>query len=283
MDYAGQTAATFPAAEDFQIGKGLLRESARARELTALTEHRPPRGQLRGVAFHFFCEVFFVPGEQAFGVAEDFFLGAAEEDDEDLGAIVLGACDEAFSTLDGEAALETVEVGGAVPEQHVGVFEQDGASIAVTERNHFLCGKVPDEGNAIGVVGDDGGVPRGGVLARQIEAVRVEEDRVFGAQATSAGVHARDEISIGSIGRIGECAGGVVCATDEHGAEEIEPSVAGARDETEFSRGLELVPDCDLHVALEASFGNDFHGGEELLCAGNGQGLVGIFFINGLA
>lgn len=198
-------------------------------------------------------------------------------------AVVFGAGYEAFSAFDGEAAFEAVEVGGAVPEEHVGVFQKDGASVAVAEGDHFLRGEVADERNAVGVVGDDGGIPRRRVLAGHVEAMGVEEYRVFGANACGAGVHAGNEIAIGSVGGVGEGARGIIRAADEHGAEEVEAAVAGAGDEAELCGGLELIPDGDLHPLLETSLGDDFHGGEEFLRAGEGKAFVGIFFIERLA
>jgi hypothetical protein len=192
---------------------------------------------------------------------------------------VLGAGDEAFSTFDGEAAFEAVEVGGAAPEEDVGVFQQDGAPIAVAEGDHLLRGEVADEWNAVGVVGDDGGIPRGRVLAGHVEAVGIEEERVFGAEAFGACVHAGDEFAVGSRGGVGESAGGVVRAAHEHGAKEVEPSVACAGDEAELCRRLELIPDRDLNLLLEAALGDDFHRGEEFLCAGDRKAVVGVFFV----
>ena len=59
--------------------------------------------------------------------------------------------------------------------------------------------------------------------------------------------------------------------------------MACAGDESELCGWLELIPDGDLHILLESALGDDFHRGEEFLCAGDRKALVGVFFIERLA
>ena len=196
--------------------------------------------------------------------------------------MVLGAGDEAFSALNGEATFETVEVGWAVPEEDVGVFQQDGASIAVVEGNHLPRGEVTDERDVVGVVGYDGGISCRRVLVWHIESVRVEEQRVFCAEPLSTSVHAGDEVAIGSLGGIGESAGGVVGAAHEHGAKQVEAAMTCAGDEPQLGWRLELVPDGNRHIPLQSTFGDDFHRREKFLSAGDGKAGIRIFFIERL-
>ena len=101
--------------------------------------------------------------------------------------------------------------------------------------------------------------------------------------AFSAGVHAGDEIPVGSVGAVGECAGGVVCAAHKHGSEEVESPVAGSGEQAEFGWWLKLVPDRDGDFLLESALGDNFHGGEKLLRAGDGKPEVCILFEEGFA
>ena len=115
---------------------------------------------------------FECPAHEFFGVGPDIG-GVGLENDDDDGATVEGAGgDEAAAGGVGGAGFHTVNVWEAL-EQLVGVLNQAGAAVIVSEGESFRPEITAKQGAAIGNPGSDSHIAGGGVLAGFGQAVGI--------------------------------------------------------------------------------------------------------------
>lgn len=67
--------------------------------------------------------MFKSPLQQSVGIAEDLFGRTGKHDDDGFRAFVFRCGNKAFSSSIGVSALESIEVGGPVVEEHVRVLQ----------------------------------------------------------------------------------------------------------------------------------------------------------------
>ena len=213
------------------------------------------------------------------GVGPDVLAAAfAEEDADDVLAVIRGAGDEAVAGGFGVAGFHSV-AEAEVFEEFVRVIEGGGFAGVVVPLKDFGAHDSAEDAVAVGVEGEARHVVRGAVLVGLGETVRVYEIGATHPEFAGFGVHLFCEVFDAAGVVTGEAAGDVVHAFYEENSEEIVAPVSLSFFEPELGLLALGVWSRDADVGVKvAVFGND-EGRHELLRAGDGAGGGCVFLV----